>query len=88
MLADHHDGSESITNIEVVGSVIGRTQGAGIVVPAPLDYVSWTQHLDHFLSRKDLQTKDRIILLRGRLTPMAREELVRLGWWVREYVTG
>jgi hypothetical protein len=55
-------------------------------VAGPADLVSWTERLQRFATRTDLKGRPRIILLRGGITPRAKQELTRLGWTVREKI--
>ena len=59
-----------------------------LVVPAPVDYVAWTQRVARFADRPDLAAADRQILVTGRVSPRARQELERRRWTVREGVEG
>jgi len=88
MLATYHEKTAPIQAIEVRGTVIGRTKAGAIVLPAPVDYAAWTERLDRFTSRDDLAAEQRTLLLRGSLTPMAREKLDRLGWQLPDGVSG
>jgi hypothetical protein len=66
--------------------VLGRTVGGALIVPAPVDYVSFTPLISRFAHRPDLRDPDRSLLLTGKLSPRAREELTALGWKIREEV--
>ena len=80
MLGKQH-GLEEVT---AKGTVVGREQGGGIVVPAPVDYVSWTERVARFANRDDLKAAKRSILLTGKMSPRARQEFEALGWKVEE----
>jgi hypothetical protein len=56
------------------------------VVPAAVDYVSWTERVAGFAIRPDLAAPDRQIWIAGRLSARARQELSRLHWVTRENV--
>jgi NAD-dependent DNA ligase len=74
-------GLEEMT---ATGTVVGREQGGAIVVPAPVDYVSWTERVARFANRNDLKAAQRTILLTGKMSPRARQEFEALGWKVEE----
>jgi hypothetical protein len=74
-------GLEEVT---ATGTVVGREQGGAIVVPAPVDYVSWTERVVRFANRGDLKAPQRTILLTGKISPRARQEFGTLGWKVEE----
>jgi hypothetical protein len=70
--------------VTATGTVVGRETGGGIVVPAPVDYVSWTERVARFANRDDLKASDRTIWLTGTMSPRARREFEALGWKVKE----
>ncbi|MDM8556628.1 hypothetical protein QUF75_18025 [Desulfococcaceae bacterium HSG7] len=86
MLAHFHEQIAPLIRLEVHTSVIGRKKQGGIVIPAPLDYVSWTKQLDRFTSRNELKDSKPILYLRGRLSVAARKELGGKGWRISENV--
>jgi hypothetical protein len=86
ILADYHKTKDPIAELRVSGTLVGRTKAGALVVPAPVDYVSWTERVAGFAKRPDLAAPDRQILLTGRLSPRARQELKRLHWVTRERV--
>lgn len=72
-----------LDEVTATGTVVGREKGGGIVVPAPVDYISWTERVARFANRDDLKASARSIRLTGKLSPLARQELGSLGWEVR-----
>jgi len=83
MLADLHR-KDPLASLDVSVTTVARTSGGALVVPAPVDLVSWNERVDRFSSRPDLEAPRRIVLVRGRATPRARQELAARGWEVRE----
>jgi hypothetical protein len=73
-----------LEEVTATGTVVGREQGGAIVVPAPVDYVSWTERVARFANRGDLKAPQRTILLTGKMSPRARQEFEALGWKVEE----
>lgn len=73
-----------LEEVTATGTVVGREQGGAIVVPAPVDYVSWTERVARFANRNDLKAPQRTILLTGKMSPRARQEFEALGWKVEE----
>ena len=61
-------------------TVVGITSGGGIVVPAPVDYLSWTEPIARVADRKDLRVPRRGVWFSGRMSALAHRELSRLGW--------
>jgi hypothetical protein len=86
ILAAYHTTQDPISRLRVSGTLVGERQAGGLVVPAPVDYVAWTERVARFATRPDLAGRDRQIWLTGRLSPRARQELTALKWGVRENV--
>ena len=76
--------AHALDEVTATGTIIGREKGGGIVVPAPVDYVSWTERVARFANRDDLKASERSIWLTGELSPRARREFEALGWKVNE----
>ena len=80
MLARYH---KTITPLSVLmgrGTAIGYDKRGVIVVPAPLDYVAWTDRVADFARRSDLKAQERGIWLTGKISPRAWKEMTKLGW--------
>jgi hypothetical protein len=86
ILADYHKTKDPIADLQVSGTLVGRTKAGALIVPTPVNYVSWTKLVAGFVARPDLEAPDREILLAGRLSPRARQELTRLHWVTHENV--
>jgi hypothetical protein len=84
MLARYHQSGTPVALITAPGPIVGRTANGGVVVPAALDYVAWTERIGGFARRPDLQATPRIALLSGKLSPMAKQRLGAAGWTVQE----
>jgi hypothetical protein len=74
----------ALAEVTATGTVVGREKGGGIVVPAPVDYVSWTERVGRFANRDDLKAAERSIVLTGKMSQRARKEFDALGWKVNE----
>lgn len=83
MLAKHH-ASAPLASVSATGTLVGRERSGRVVVPGPVDMVSWNARIARFASREDLVAPERTILLTGRATPLARKQLESLGWLVQE----
>jgi hypothetical protein len=86
ILAAYHKTQDPIAKLRVAGTLVGERNAGGVVVPAPVDYVAWTERVARFAARPDLASRDRQIWLTGRLSPRAREELTKSRWGLRENV--
>jgi hypothetical protein len=73
-----------LASLSAKGTVVAREKRGAIVVPAPVDYVSWTERVARFAQRVDLKVKDREIWLSGRVSPRAREQFEGPGWKIEE----
>ena len=80
MLLQHHTAVKPLASLAAPGPVVGRTRDGALVVPAPLDYVAWTERAAQFAGRTDLAAKERGIWLTGELSPRTRRELAAAGW--------
>jgi hypothetical protein len=61
MLARYHEGTQRVAQVTAPGPIIARTVTGALLVPAPVDYVAWTQRTARFAQRDDLKAP------RGRL---------------------
>jgi hypothetical protein len=86
ILAAYHKTQEPIAKLRVAETLVGQTKSGGLVVPAAVDYVAWTERVARFATRPDLAGRDRQIWLTGRLSPHTRDELTKLKWGFRENV--
>src|SRR5262245_20862399 len=88
ILARHHQAAAPITGIRVAGTVLGETADGAVVVPAAVDYVSWTERVARFAARPDLAAaKTRRLWLAGKLSPRTRQELTARRWTIEEGVS-
>jgi hypothetical protein len=87
ILARHHQKTP-VTRIRVAGTILGETADGAVVVPAAVDYVSWTERVASFADRPDLAgAKARRLWLAGTLSPRTRQELLARKWTVEEGVS-
>jgi hypothetical protein len=88
ILARHHQIAAPITRIRVAGTLVGETAEGGVVVPAAVDHVSWTQRVATFADRPDLaRAKGRRLWLAGKLSERTRQELTARKWTIEEGVS-
>jgi hypothetical protein len=84
MLHAQHTTVAPFAKLTAPGPVAGVSRGGSLVVPAPLDYVAWTERVSRFARRKDFAAGTRTIWITGTVSPRAKKELAALGWTVRE----
>lgn len=80
ILAQLHATTMPISRVIGQGTVIGFTADGAIVVPAQVDYVSWTERAGRFAERPDLKAKQRGIWLTGKMSASARNGFTKLRW--------
>jgi hypothetical protein len=84
MLAQYHRTSP-LAKIRGAHNVIaGETKDGKLIVAAPLDYLPWIKPVDDFARRTDLKGAERWLLVSGKTTPRATQELTTLGWRVSD----
>ena len=64
--------------------IAGETSDGKLIVAAPLDYIPWIQPVDDFARRTDLKGTERWLLISGKASPRAQQELTTLGWRVSD----
>jgi hypothetical protein len=85
MLAQWGQQQAPITRIEAPGVLIGRDQNGATVLPAPVDYLSWTQRIAGFATDPNMMARqNRVLLITGGMTPLARQQLGANGWNVQQ----
>ncbi len=74
-----------ITRIRVPGVLVARDQNGATIMPAPVDYVSWTQRIAGFATAPELMAlHHRVLWITGKMTPLARQQLSANGWTLQE----
>ncbi|HUA35124.1 MAG TPA: hypothetical protein VMA09_16060 [Candidatus Binataceae bacterium] len=85
MLAKWSQQKSPITRIEVPGLIIGRDQNGTTIVPAPVDYLSWTQRIAGFATDPALLSRpNRVLWIPAQMTPLALQQLAANGWKVHQ----
>ena len=77
---------DPVVALDLAGRIlVVRTRGGRIEVPAPVDYIVWTEPVKAFAERKNSKGSQRSILATGVASARAREGLQATGWVVREH---
>jgi len=85
MLATWSQQQSPITGIKVPGVLIARDQNRTVIMPAPVDYISWTPRIAGFATDPNLLAmENRVLWTTGKMTRLARQQLGANGWTVRE----
>jgi hypothetical protein len=51
-----------------------------LLIPTPVDHVSWTPEVAEFVQRDDLAGQQPVVLCTGTLSALAQKELTARGW--------
>jgi hypothetical protein len=85
MLAQYSRTAAPLAKMRGADNVIaGETRDGKLAIAAPLDYVPWIKPIDDFARRTDLTGIERWLLISGKVTPRAQQELAALGWRVSD----
>ncbi len=77
---------DPVVALDLAGRIlVVRTRGGRAEVPAPVDYVVWTEPVRAFAERKDWSGAPRNIVVTGLVSARAREGLQASGWNVQEH---
>jgi hypothetical protein len=85
MLTQWSQQNSPITKIRMNGLLVGRDQNGNSIVPAPVDYLSWTPRTAGFATDPGiLALQNRILWIPAKMTPLAQQQLVANGWTVHQ----
>ena len=87
MLARYHEAVAPIAQVSAPGPILGRTAAGALVVPAPVDYIAWTERVARFSLRQDIQAPEHVGFVSGRLSPLANKEFAKRNWKMYESFT-
>jgi hypothetical protein len=81
MLTHWNQQRSPITKIQLAGVLVAHDQNGAAIMPAPVDYVSWTPRIAGFATNPQLVgTQDRVLWITGKITPLAQQQLTANGW--------
>lgn len=81
MLAEYHEKKKPITDMGAPGPLVARDQDGAIIMPTPVDYLSWTERVARFATQPAfLSVPQRTLWLAGQMSPRAKEGFVANGW--------
>ncbi len=85
MLKQWGQQKSPIREIQVPGVLVARDQNGSVIVPAPVDYVSWTPRIAGFVTAPAmLGLRHRVLWIPAKMTPLARQQLQSNGWSIHE----
>jgi len=79
-------GRDTVVALDLVGRIlVVRTLAARVEVPAPVDYVVWTEAVRKFAERKNSKDARHEILVTGIASERAHAGLQAAGWTLQEH---
>jgi len=85
MLAEYHEKKKPITAVAAPGALIARDRDGALILPAPVDYISWTERVAYFAKSPELQAvPQRTLWITGQMSPRAKKEFTANGWTIQE----
>jgi hypothetical protein len=85
MLDQWGQKKSQITRIQAPGVLVAHDQNGTVIVPAPVDYVSWTPRIAGFVTSPALLIlQHRVLWIPAKMTPLTRQQLKANGWSVHE----
>lgn len=75
------EGLADYRSLTVLGRLTGATLASGVIeVPAPVDFVTWTEEVAGFASRDDLSATPKTLVHTGQLSQAAADGFLASGW--------
>jgi len=85
MLVQWGQQKSPITSIRAPGPLVAHDQNGTTILPAPVDYLSWTDRIAGFATSPQLlPLQNRVLWITGKMTPLAQQQLTANGWSVME----
>ena len=85
LLSQYSHTIAPLVRVRGAGNVLaGETSDGKLIIAAPLDYLPWVKPVDDFARRTDLKGSERRLLVSGKASPLAQQELTRLGWRISD----
>jgi hypothetical protein len=85
MLIEYHEKKKPLTAVAAPGPLVGRDRDNTLVLPAPVDYLSWTERVASFAtSPAFLAMPQRTVWLAGLMSPRAKQEFEANGWTIHD----
>ena len=87
MLAEYHEKKKPLTDMGAPGPLVARDQTGAAILPAPVDYLCWTERVAAFATQPAfLDVPQRTLWVAGQLSPRAKKEFAANGWNIQESV--
>ncbi len=80
LILDHAPESGGGTLMTVGAALAYRTRSGKLILPLPVDYLSWNRHLARFLDLPDWRNGDKTVLIGGEASLLSQRNLTQRGW--------
>jgi hypothetical protein len=87
MLARYHESTQPLALVTAPGPLVGRAVRGSLVLPAPVDYVPWTERVARAAQRDNMQAPQKTAWVSGQMSRRASKEFTAKGWQVYESYT-
>jgi hypothetical protein len=78
------NGTADYKEIKVIGRLPGAVTATGVFeIPAPVDYVAWTEQVAHFAQRDDLGVPNKTLIHTGTVSTVAQAGFAAAGWTLK-----
>jgi len=85
MLIQWSQQNSPIASLKMQGLLVGTDENGEVIMPAPVDYVSWTPRIAGFATNPALLAlQNRILWIPAGMTPLAQQQLKANGWSVHQ----
>jgi hypothetical protein len=84
MLDQWSQQTSPITRLLAPALIFARDQNGTTIVPGPVDYLSWTPRTAGFLTNPELLSLRHRVVLTGKMTALAHQQLTANGWSVQQ----
>lgn len=84
MLARYHETVARLTRLSAPGPILGHTALGTVVMPNPVDLISWVEPIGRTVSLPEFQGSDKVTVVSGQVSPLAQTNLRARGWTIFE----
>ncbi|MBN8728500.1 MAG: hypothetical protein J0H15_12475 [Xanthomonadales bacterium] len=86
ILTAHQGARSGGGRLQPIGAGLAYlTAGGELVLPLPVDYLSWTEEVRDFLDRANFRVVEKTVLIGGQASLATRRGLTERGWNIRQH---
>ena len=68
-------------SLSVIGAaIVWHTRSGKLILPLPMDYLTWNRQLADFFDQPQLRSTDKIVLIGGHASMLVQRQLTQRGW--------